>query len=112
MTIIGQTMGNIIRILSVYFSSLTIICLKAPYQKQFLTVLLEIKICLLYRSRTATTQPKSQLPVLASTLTKYKHLPSYLPFLFIRKKCNAIGQERIAIRATAATCRKGAVTLM
>lgn len=29
----------------------------------------------------------------------------------MRKKCNAIGHERIAIRATAATWRKGAVTL-
>lgn len=28
----------------------------------------------------------------------------------MRKKCNAIGQDRIIIRATAARCRKGAVT--
>lgn len=35
---------------------------------------------------------------------------AFLHFLFMRKKCNAIGQERIAIRETAPTWRKGAVT--
>lgn len=39
-----------------------------------------------------------------------KYSSGFLPFLFMRKKCNANGQERIAISETAATWRNGAVT--
>lgn len=40
----------------------------------------------------------------------FKHPSGHSPFLFMRKKCNAIGQDKTAMSATAATWRKGAVT--
>lgn len=35
---------------------------------------------------------------------------TWLPVLFMRKKCNAIGQERTVMSEAAPTWRKGAVT--
>lgn len=75
---------------------------------------IQMLIVVSYKSKYLQLLPNKTIIVTMFTLPNLNwfrvKVPPNSPFLFMRKKCIAIGQERIVITEVATTWRKGAVT--